>query len=266
MEKVLKIIGNPKIYLPIIYILIGVIIYNIIASLIYKITKRHLPNGKVDKRKDTIFNLIRSIIKYLILIFIVLGILNVYGVNTTSILASLGIFAAVIGLAFQDIIKDFLAGVSIIFDNKYSVGDTVNINGFYGTVISFGLRTTKIKAFTGEVKSINNSSFTEVINYNNFDTDIFMKLNVSYDTDIEKLEKVLESIKDDVLKIENVKDYKLLGLDEFADSSLVYVVDITCKAMTMLPVKRNTLKVVKKAFDKAGIEIPYAKIDVNIKK
>ena len=266
MEKVLSFIGNSKVYLPIVYILIGIIVYNVIASIIYKITAKHLSNGKIDKRKDTIFNLIRSFIKYLILIFIVLSILNVYGVNTTSILASLGIFAAVIGLAFQDIIKDFLAGVSIIFDNKYSVGDVIEINGFKGTVISFGLRTTKIKAFTGEIKSIGNSAFNEVINYSNSDADIFMKLNVSYDTDIEKLEKVLESVKKDILKVDFVKDYSLLGLDEFSDSSLVYVVDIKCKAMKQLPVKRSSLKIIKKAFDKAKIEIPYTKIDVNIKK
>ena len=66
-----------------------------------------------------------------------------------------------------------------------------------------------------------------------------MKLNVAYQTDIEKLEKVLEGVKDDILKIENVKDYKLLGLDEFAESSLVYVVDIKCKAMTILPTRRR---------------------------
>ena len=203
---------------------------------------------------------------YLILIFIVLGILKIYGIDTTSIIASLGVFAAVIGLAFQDIIKDLLAGVAILFDNKYAVGDTVSINGFQGTVIEFGLRTTKIKAFTGEVKSIGNSSFSEVINYNLSDADLFIKLNVAYDTDIDKLEKVLESMREDILKIENVKDYKLLGVDELGDSSIVYAVDITCKAMTNYAIKREVLKMIKKKFDREGINIPYTTVDVNIRK
>ena len=203
---------------------------------------------------------------YLILIFIVLGILKIYGIDTTSIIASLGVFAAVIGLAFQDIIKDLLAGVAILFDNKYAVGDTVSINGFQGTVIEFGLRTTKIKAFTGEVKSIGNSSFSEVINYNLSNCDIFLKLNVAYNTDIDKLEKVLESMREDILKIENVKDYKLLGVDELGDSSIVYAVDITCKAMTNYAIKREVLKMIKKKFDREGINIPYTTVDVNIRK
>ena len=260
MEKFIKFITNEKFYLPIVYIVVGLILYLVIEKVINRISKGHIGNSGKDKRKDTIINLGRSIFKYLILIFIVLGILKIYGIDTTSIIASLGVFAAVIGLAFQDIIKDLLAGVAILFDNKYAVGDTVSINGFQGTVIEFGLRTTKIKAFTGEVKSIGNSSFSEVINY------IFLKLNVAYNTDIDKLEKVLESMREDILKIENVKDYKLLGVDELGDSSIVYAVDITCKAMTNYAIKREVLKMIKKKFDREGINIPYTTVDVNIRK
>ncbi len=266
MEKFIKFITNEKFYLPIVYIVVGLILYLVIEKVINRISKRHIGNSGKDKRKDTIINLGRSIFKYLILIFIVLGILKIYGIDTTSIIASLGVFAAVIGLAFQDIIKDLLAGVAILFDNKYAVGDTVSINGFQGTVIEFGLRTTKIKAFTGEVKSIGNSSFSEVINYNLSNCDIFLKLNVAYNTDIDKLEKVLESMREDILKIENVKDYKLLGVDELGDSSIVYAVDITCKAMTNYAIKREVLKMIKKKFDREGINIPYTTVDVNIRK
>lgn len=264
MDKFLNIITSEKIYLPIVYILLGVILNTVVTKVVDKINSRG--NHSKDKRKTTIINLCKSILKYLILIFVVLGILGIYGVDTTSIIASLGVFAAVIGLAFQDIIKDFLAGVTIIFDNKYAVGDTVEINGFTGTVISLGLRTTKIKAFTGEVKCIGNASFTEVTNYNLASADLFLKLNVAYDTDIAKLEKVLESLKDDILKIENVTDYKLLGVDALGDSSIVYMVDVTCKAMTGAPIKRKVLRLVKDTFDKEGINIPYTTVDINIRK
>lgn len=264
MDKFLAIITSEKVYLPIVYILLGVILNTVVTKVVDKINSRG--NHGKDKRKTTIINLCKSILKYLILIFVVLGILGIYGVDTTSIIASLGVFAAVIGLAFQDIIKDFLAGVTIIFDNKYAVGDTVEINGFTGTVISLGLRTTKIKAFTGEVKCIGNASFTEVTNYNLASADLFLKLNVAYDTDIAKLEKVLESLKDDILKIENVTDYKLLGVDALGDSSIVYMVNVTCKAMTGAPIKRKVLRLVKDTFDKEGINIPYTTVDINIRK
>lgn len=264
MEKFIDIITSQKVYLPVVYIALGVILNGIVSKVVDRITNK--VNNVKDKRKRTIINLGKSIFKYLILVFVVLGILKIYGVDTTSIIASLGVFAAVIGLAFQDILKDFLAGITIIFDNKYAVGDVVEINGFKGTVISLGLRTTKIKAFTGEVKCIGNSSFSEVTNYNLAVADLFIKLNVAYDTDIDKLEKVLESLRGDILKIENVKGYNLLGVDELGDSSIVYLVDITCKAATGAPIKRKVLRLVKDKFDKEGINIPYTTVDVNIRK
>ena len=264
MNKIVEIITNPMFYQPIIYITIGIILNFVVSKITGRITNK--VNNSKDKRKSTIINLVKSITKYLILIFIVLGILDAFGVDTTSIIASLGVAAAVIGLAFQDILKDFLAGITIIFDNKYAVGDVVEINGFTGTVISLGLRTTKIKAFTGEVKCIGNSSFSEVTNYNLAVADLFIKLNVAYDTNIEKLEKVLESLSKEILSIENVKDYKLLGVDALGDSSIVYLIDITCKATTGAGIKRKVLRLVKDTFDKEKINIPYTTVDVNIRK
>lgn len=266
MEKFIAVITSEKFYLPFVYVAIGLVLNMVIGNVVDKIGARHKSISGKDKRKDTVINLAKSVSKYLILIFVVLGIFKLYGVDTTSIIASIGVFAAVIGLAFQDILKDVLAGASIIFDNKYAVGDVVQINGFTGTVIEFGLRTTKIKSFSGEVKSIGNSSFSEVINYNLSDADLFIKLNVAYDTDIDKLEKVLESMKEDILKIDNVKGYKLLGIDELGDSAIIYMVDITCKAMTGFVIKRKVLRMVKDRFDKEGISIPYTTVDINIRK
>ena len=266
MEKVIEIITNSKIYLPIVYIVLGVIFNKVINKVVDKITFKNKKGTSKDKRKDTIIDLGKNIFKYLVFIFVILGILNLYGIDTTSIIASLGVFAAVIGLAFQDIIKDLLAGIAIIFDNKYAVGDTIQINGFTGTVTSLGLRTTKIKAFSGEVKCIGNSSFTEVINYNFANSDLFLKLSVAYDTNIDKLEKVLEELREDILKIEDVNDYKLLGVDELGSSGIIYMVDITCKAMTHNIVKRKALKIIKEKFDKEKISIPYTTVDVNVRK
>ena len=266
MEKFIAVITSEKFYLPFVYVAIGLVLNMLIGNVVDKIGARHKSISGKDKRKDTVINLAKSVSKYLILIFVVLGIFKLYGVDTTSIIASIGVFAAVIGLAFQDILKDVLAGASVIFDNKYAVGDTVSINGFQGTVIEFGLRTTKIKSFSGEVKSIGNSSFSEVINYNLSDADLFIKLNVAYDTDIDKLEKVLESMKEDILKIDNVKGYKLLGVDELGDSAIIYMVDITCNAMTGVVIKRKVLRMVKDRFDKEGISIPYTTVDINIRK
>lgn len=260
---------SDKFYLPIIYILIGMVIYQIISYLVTKTSKVRIKGKRieaVEKRKITMISLVKNIIKYAIAIFVILAILEIYNIDTTKIIASLGILGAVIGLAFQDIIKDLIAGFFIIFDNQYAVGDYVKINDFTGEVIAIGMKTTKIKAYTGEVKIISNSSFHEVINYNMSLSKLLVDIPVSYTTDIDKLENVLEELKPEISKIENVrKEAELLGVISFSESAIVYRIAVDCLPYTHFAVNRKILKLVKKALDKNKIEIPYNKLDVYIK-
>ena len=253
---------SEKFILPIVYIVIGCILQSLIRVVINKISK----NKYVDKKKKTIISLIKNILKWLVYIFVILSILSVYGVDTSGIIASLGVAGLVIGLALQDIIADFVAGIFILFDDQYIIGDVVEVNGFKGEVIGFGLMSTKIKNATGDVLIISNSSFKEVINFSRNNSNLVINLDVAYDTDIDKLEKVLESLREDVLKMENVSgSYNLLGINEFSSSSIKYLVSIECKANCQYQIKRDYFKLVKKAFDKNKIEIPYNKLDVNVR-
>lgn len=255
-------IKSDKFILPIIYIVLGIIIYNILKTIILKISK----NKRIDKRKVTIVSLIRKIIKYLIFIFVVLAILNVYGVDTTGVITSIGIAGIIIGLAIQDLVADFLAGIFILFDDKYTLGEIVSINDFKGEVIGIGLMSTKIKAASGEVLIISNSAFKSVINHSRNNTNLFINIDVAYDTDIDKLEKALNEMKDEVEKIDGyMEGYKLLGIQEFSSSSIKYMVTLSCKYNLQYQVKRDFNMILKKYFDKYKIEIPYTKVDVNIR-
>ena len=263
----LKFIQSAKFYMPIIYIISGIIFYILIANTITKLSKINIKNihSNMDKRRMTVVSLINNIIKYVIAIIVVILILNIYDINTTSIIASLGVASLIIGLAFQDIIKDLLAGIFIIFDNAYAVGDWIEINGFKGEVISLGLKTTKIKAYTGEVKILSNSSFNEVINYNQNYTKLLIYVPFSYNINIEKIENTLEKVKEEIEKSKNVVHVELLGVDSFAESSINYMMAIDCKPMTHPPIKREALKLIKNTFDKENIEIPYNQLDIHIK-
>lgn len=263
----LEFISNKLFYMPILYIATGIIIYLIISKIINKVSKMNAKmNSGIAKRKITIISLIKNIIKYIIAIIVIILILNLYGVNTTSIIASLGVLSVIIGLAFQDIIKDFLAGIFIIFDNEYAVGDWVQINGFTGEVISLGLKTTKIKAYTGEVKVLSNSSFTEVINYNLYPTTLFMEIPFEYDTKLEEIELVLKKVAEEIKKNKNVLKVELLGINSFEDSYIQYAIAIECKAMKHLAIKRETLKLIKTKVEEQGINLPFNKLDITIKK
>ena len=276
LKMIIKFIASKKFYLPLFMIGIGIIIYKIISRTIIRVSKINdditEKLGKdhsvvYDKRKSTVISLINNIIKYTMAVIIIIMILNLYGINTSSILASIGIAGAVIGLAFQDIIKDLLAGIFIIFDNAYAVGDWISIDGFKGEVISLGLKTTKIKSYTGEVMILSNSSFNKVTNFNLKTPRLFIEIPVSYNEDLLKVEKVIDKTLNNLK--ENNKDVKkveLLGVNSFGDSSMKYAVSIECNIGTYVRIKRVFLRDIKIAFDKSKISIPFNQLDVHIEK
>ena len=109
---------SDKIYLPI-FIVLGAYVLDMIINKILSL--RIVINKNLTKHeqrsRETVLMMCKNIIKVLIAIIAILYILQVYGVNTSALVAGVGAFSLVIGLAFQDILKDLLAGISIIFDN-----------------------------------------------------------------------------------------------------------------------------------------------------
>ena len=115
-----------EIIFPVVYIIIGFIIYKVLKRLVNKVM---LNNKKMKKqhlqRANTIRIVILNVIKYSIVVLVLLAILANFGVNVKSIVAGLGITTAILGLAFQDLAKDLIAGISIITENQFEVGDIV---------------------------------------------------------------------------------------------------------------------------------------------
>ena len=273
----IKFITSEKFYLPVLLVAVGIVIYKIIASTIIRVSKlnndinekynKNYSKGYV-KRKSTVVSLINNIIKYIIAIIIIISVLNLYGVNTSSIIASIGIIGAVIGLAFQDVIKDFLAGVFIIFDNAYAVGDWITIDGFKGEVISVGLKTTKIRAYTGEVMILSNSSFNKVTNFNLEAPRLSIKIPIGYEEDLLKIEGIIDKVLNELKEEDkNIKKVEMLGVDSFEESYINYAVAIECVIGTYyVGIRRKFLRNIKLAFDKNKIAVPYNQLDVHIEK
>lgn len=254
-----------KIVNPIVSIIIGMIIYEIIKKIVEKTATKEFKNEHQEKRVKTISSHILNIIKYIIIIIIVIVILANFGVNVTSILAGLGITAALIGLAFQDLAKDLIAGVSIILEDQYEIGDTVEINGFLGEVVALGLRTTRLKNYKGQTLIIANHSINQVINYNLAKNFAEIDVSVAYEEDLDKVEESIEQLseilKEKYPKIK--KDIKILGVTDLESSGIVYRIGIETSANDYFYVQRILRKEIKKKFDKDKIKIPYQQIEVH---
>ncbi len=267
----LKKILVPTVYLPFVYLIIAFIIYKVISKLIDKalvIKKGAIKSTPLHKKREkTIINLIKSILKYIIAIITILAILNIYGIETTSIIASLGIAGAIIGLAFQDTIKNLLSGIAIIFDNHYMQGDVVTINGFRGEVIELGLQTTKVKAYNGEVLIINNSLITSVINHSMYNNLLYLEIPIYKEVSLKELEEILEKVNKKLLKISDVKkDMEMLGIEKIAGNKYYYKVMIECSPESQFNINRKFMEYLKEEYDKLKISVPGEYLEIkNIK-
>lgn len=249
---------------PILIILVSLLVYLVIKSVVNNVFK--IRNKYIDKRKSkTINGLINNLIKYFIIIIDIVMILDIFGIDTKTLIASLGVVGFVVGLAVQDTLKDFVAGMSIILENQYRVGDTITIKGFRGEVISLGIKSTKIKAYTGEVMIVPNHLIEEVVNHSLDKSLAVVDIPVSYDTDLKKLESILSNLFSK-LSIDGITgDIKILGLESYDDSSISYRVVVDTIPMKHYQVERELKRAIKLELDKSGIEIPFPQVVVHKK-
>ena len=215
-----------------------------------------------DNKKKTIINLINNICKLIIMTISILLILEIYGIDTKSLVTSLGVVGLVAGLALQDLLKDFIVGMTIIFEGEYLVGDWVSINGFKGEVLPSNLRTTKIKAYTGEVKIISNRNITEIINYSLENTNLVIDVNVAYESDIKKVKDVLNNLCIELKERYSLKQMNCLGIQELSDSSIVFRLVVLSKYPEHFELDRKIKEDIVLIFNKEKITIPYNQVVV----
>ena len=166
MGKAIEVILSSKVVGSIIIVLISIVVFLIIKESTLKyIAKKRRRADLRQKKRLTILNLCISIVKYVIFITDIVIILGIFDIKVTAFLAGLGIFGIVIGLALQDLLKDFIAGLFIILDTQYSVGDFVCIDDFKGEVIAVGLKTTKVRDYGGDIRMFSNRTITDIVNY-----------------------------------------------------------------------------------------------------
>ena len=262
MEHILKFLAKKEVYGVLFIVAAGYIFYKFSGIIFEKI----INGGKNElekKKRKTIVKLFQSISKYLVFILIVLFALELNGVNTRSLIAGLGILGAVLGLALQDTIKDLINGITIILDNFFVVGDTVEYQGFLGEVIELGLKTTKIKALNGQVKIISNRNITEVINLSQKSACFTIEIPTSYDDQITDVEKVLQDVALQAKKVKEITDCQYLGIEALDNSSINYAVRVWCQRGMQWDMKRVVLKMVKEAYDQNNLTIPYNQIEVH---
>ncbi|MDD3048780.1 MAG: mechanosensitive ion channel [Bacilli bacterium] len=166
MIEIFGISISTKIISLILTLVIGIVLYYIIKIILNNYFRIQMKRSKANiRRQKTLQSLSNNILKYAFYIVIILILLTILGVNAAALIASMGVIGLIIGLACQDILKALLAGIFIIIEDQYAIGDIVEIAGFKGEVTSLGLKTTRITNDKGDIKMISNNNISDVINY-----------------------------------------------------------------------------------------------------
>ena len=214
-EKFSKIFYNSELGFQILEKLITIILIIIIASISVKLCNKLVDyimltkdnaNKKFkiksnEKRSETLHKLIRSAIRYTIYFIAFFQILSTLGINTTSIVASAGIASVAIGFGAQSLVKDIISGFFIILEGQFDVGDEVKLYNqaafiASGSVMSLGLRSTKIRSGNGEIYFIPNGSINQVINYSLTYNLAEVKFSIQIDETIEAIEERIQKVLD----------------------------------------------------------------------
>jgi len=213
----------------------------------------------------TIEKLLLNLLKWAVGIGAFFFILGAWGADTTMMLASAGVLTLIIGLGSQALVADILAGIFIVFEGDFQVGDIVIIDGWRGEVQAIGIRTTKLVDAGGNIKIVNNSDIRSIVNQTKDLSVAKCYVGVSYGDRIENIEKViadnLDGIKSKIPAIVEGPFYK--GVAELADSAVVLLFVAKCKENDIYQVQRDLNREIKIVFDDNNVNIPFPQITVS---
>ncbi len=244
-----------------------------VAAFLVKLSKKIIYKSfnrfSMERRSDTVASLLSSFTKYIIYFVIFCNVLVMWGINITSILALGGAVSVAVGLGAQDIVKDMMAGLFIITENQFGVGDIVELNGFSGTVEAIGIRTTRIRNADGNVHIVPNGQISIVTNMSKGFNRAVVDIPVAYGEDIDRVFAVLKSefkrIFDNKLIEGIIDEPQVWGINELADSAVVIRVVSDSEIGENWRIERELRKFILKRFEKENIEIPFPQIVVHSK-
>ncbi|MGM9873352.1 MAG: mechanosensitive ion channel family protein [Bacilli bacterium] len=218
-----------------------------------------------SNRAKTVITLLDGIIKYGAAIVLIFLVLQAFGVNTAAIWESVGVITLIIGLGAQSLIADIIAGVFIIFEEEYSVGEIVSIDDFRGTVSEIGIRATKIIDCAGNIKIINNSDIKNVVNLSRELSLAVVDCEFGFDIPLEYVENLikdnLDSFKEHIPAIVEGPFYK--GVSGYGSSNVAIKLVAKCHEEDRYQVQRDLLREYRQLFIRNGFDLSYDQVVIN---
>jgi len=233
-----------------------------------KTIERHFEqeNGGVptetEKRAKTLTSIIHTTLLVAIYAIVLITIISELGIQIGPLLAGAGIAGLAIGFGAQSLVKDVINGFFLLLENQIRVGDVVEIAGVGGLVESVNLRTTRLRDLQGRLHIIPNGTIETVTNFTKDWSRALIEIGVAYKEDIDRVIEILKSVgeelrNDPAFSGAILEPMTMQGIDSFGDSSVNLRMFFKTVPLKQWDVAREFRRRVKKAFDAAGIEIPF---------
>lgn len=242
------------------FVVSGVFQRALLTRLIHLKTRQSDGNG--NDKGATIIPILQNLIKVGIWTIAGILILGEFGINTSALIAGIGMFGIAIGLAAQSIIKDLIAGVLLIIEDLISVGDSISVGGINGTVEKVGIRYIQVRQFSGELRNIPSSELSNFGNKSKGYMRVNVNVGLAYEQDIEKALSVMEEAaslwaRDNYEII--IEHPSIQAITEFGASEVTARIIAKVKPGKQGGAERDLRMILKQRFDARNVDIPFAR-------
>ena len=222
--------------------------------------------GKKNARVSTITTLVKSFLKYFAVIAAIIWGLGILGVNMTAVFAGVGIVGLALGFGAQSLIEDIITGFFIIFEGQYGIGDIIVLDDFRGIVRNIGVRTTVLEDAGGNLKIVNNSDIRNLQNRSRNASLAICEVDVSYNTDLKTLERMLPPELDRMLA-EHPNLYlsapEYMGVEDLGESGVRLRFCVSCNEENVFAAKRRLARDLRVLFAEKNVEIPFPQVVIH---
>ena len=240
---------------------VGIAIIVIVASTVVRFIIGKIAAKRLADKKSgvALIELLGNLVKYVTYVVIIFLILSALGVNTTEIIAGLGILTLILGLGMTSLIEDIVAGIFIIAEKLFDVGDVIVLDGFRGTVLSIGIRSTKLADVGNDVLIVRNSSIGSLVNLSERQSAAAITIPLAPTESIERVEQICHSVDMSYMKQKYPKligDPLYLGICEITKKGVQMLLIVGgCKEENKYDIERALFLEYKLLFEKYGIQL-----------
>jgi len=256
-------------------LLLGLIVWEYSKTLMDQKLVEEFPEGDEEMeeggaggtRKGTLLLLLRKFVLAVLVVIVTMIVLSEMGIDIGPMIAGAGIVGLAIGFGAQTLVKDIISGVFFLIDDAFRVGDYVETAGQRGSVEHISIRSMRLRHHRGPVITVPFGDMNTVTNYSRDYHIMKLNIRVRYDTDVDKVRKIIKKInkqiqKDPELSAGLLDKIKSQGVREMDDSAMIMRIKFKTVPGQQFLVRREVYRRIQEAFRKEGIEFAHRNVTV----